>query len=168
MEARAEQKYLVMSPRKLRLVADAVRKMRPVAAVESLTASRKRAAKVLLKVVKQALANAKSGFGVNEEMVVFKEIRVDEGPRYKRMRAGARGMGKPYARRGSHVIVVLYGAEGEKVAGKVKSSPKVVKSGEKLATEEKGAVLARDVEVKMEKEVRQSEVRKIQRRTTHK
>jgi large subunit ribosomal protein L22 len=100
------QKYILTSPRKLRFVADSIRKMDPSEALQTLPYVKKRAAKPIYKALKTAVANATSQ-GVNEEDLILKEIQIGEGPRLKRGRPGARGLWKPYQRKMSHIRIVL-------------------------------------------------------------
>ncbi len=126
MEIKATQKFVRMSPRKLRLVAPLVKNLSPREAIELLPFSRKRAAEPLAKVIKTALANAKQK-GISEADLIFKEIQINEGPRLKRWRPGARGRVKPYQRKMSHIRVVLETKEPEvikKARKKVEESKK--------------------------------------------
>jgi large subunit ribosomal protein L22 len=125
MEAKSVQKYELTSPQKLREVVFMIKKMRPTDAVERLPFTHKKAAAPLVKVVKSAIANAKQK-GANEEDLVFKEIEINEGPRLKRYRAGARGRAKPYKKRMSHIRVVLE----TKVVAKVEAVEKT--DGQKI------------------------------------
>lgn len=100
------QKNILMSPKKLRFVARATKKLSPVEAVEMLPHISRRAAGPLVKVIKSALANAQEK-GVNAEDLEFKEIQVNEGPRLKRGRSVSRGVLHPYKKRMSHIRVVL-------------------------------------------------------------
>ena len=106
MDIIATQKYLIVSPKKLREVADVAKKLSPAKALEVLPFIGKRAADPLSKVIKSAIANAKVK-GEAEGDLVFKEIQISEGPRLKRWRAGAHGRAKPYKKRMSHIRVVL-------------------------------------------------------------
>lgn len=106
MEIRATQKFVRMSPRKLRLVTHLVKKMSPSRALAVLPHLGKRAADPLRKVINTAIANAKEK-KINESDLVFKEIQINEGPRLKRGHAGARGIYKPYQRKISHIRIVL-------------------------------------------------------------
>lgn len=106
------QKYLLESPRKLRLVADMVRKMKPVEATEKLPFVQKRAAGDLAKVIKSAIANAKAQ-GVADTDLIFKEIQIGEGPRLKRGRPASRGMWHPFKKRMAHIRVVLVATKSE-------------------------------------------------------
>lgn len=106
MDFKAEQKYLLMSPQKVRLVVGAIKRLSPKLALESLPLINKRAAGPLIKVIKQAIANAKER-EINEENLIFKEIQVGEGPRLKRGRPVSRGRWHPIVKRMSHIRVVL-------------------------------------------------------------
>jgi len=102
----ATQKYLLMSPRKIRLVVGIIKKMKPAEAIEKLPFVQKRAGAELAKVIKSAMASAKNQ-GVSETDLVIKEIQIGEGPRLKRGRAASRGMWHPFKRRMSHIRVIL-------------------------------------------------------------
>ncbi len=132
MEIKSVQKFVKTSPRKLRLVANLAKKMKPTEAIEALPFSRKRAAAPLVKVIKTAVANAKDR-GLKEENLIFKEIQINEGPSLKRGRAASRGMWHPYKRRMSHIRVVL---EEEKKNEKTLKPKTKVKKKEKLAKKE--------------------------------
>lgn len=110
----AVQKYIRMSPRKLRLIAKAVVKLDPSEALVHLKFTTKNAADPLSKVIKSALANAKTNFGAKPENLRFKEIQVMEGPTYKRWRAVSRGMAHSIMKRTSHIKVVLEEKNGPK------------------------------------------------------
>lgn len=103
---KATQKYLLMSPRKIRAVVAVIKKMKPVEAVEKLPFVQKRAGGELAKVIKSAITSAKNA-GVSETDLIFKEIQIGEGPRLKRGKAVSRGMWHPFKRRMSHIRVVL-------------------------------------------------------------
>jgi large subunit ribosomal protein L22 len=99
-----EQKNVGDSPRKLRLVADMVRKMTPDQAVEILSFTNKAAAPALAKAIKTAVANAGSKEGLS-----FEKIEINEGTKMRRYRVGTagRGRGRAYKRRLSHIKIVL-------------------------------------------------------------
>jgi large subunit ribosomal protein L22 len=106
MDIKAEQKYLLLSPRKIRPVVSLIKKMKPQDAVLQLPFIGKKAAEPLVKVIKQALANARNK-GVSEETLIFKEIQIGEGPRLKRGRPIAKGQWYPIKKRMSHIRVIL-------------------------------------------------------------
>ncbi|MBI2040013.1 50S ribosomal protein L22 [Candidatus Microgenomates bacterium] len=100
------QRYIHTSPRKLRLVADMVRKMEPTKALNFLEFTPKYAAKPLYSAIKTALANAKQR-GIETEKLSFKKLEINESIKMRRYRAGTRGRVKPYKRRMSHIKIVL-------------------------------------------------------------
>ena len=106
MEYRSITKYLRVSPRKVRLVADSVKKLTPIAALTQLSAMPKNAADDLAKAIQSALANAKQK-GIDEGALIFKTIEVGEGPVMKRWRAIRSGSAHGYKKRMSHIRVVL-------------------------------------------------------------
>lgn len=116
MEYRAIQKNITSSPRKLRLVADMIRKMDPYRAVELLQFTNKAAAQPLKKAILTAIANAGK-----KDVLGFVKIEINEAAKLKRYRAGTagRGRGRPYKKRWSHIKIVLTddleeGAKGAK------------------------------------------------------
>lgn len=106
MEVVTIQKYIHTSPRKLRLVADMVRKIEPERAVDILKVTPKNAAKDLARAIKTVLANAKQQ-GMETSEITFKTLEINESIKMRRMRAGTRGRAKPYKRRMSHIKIVL-------------------------------------------------------------
>ena len=104
MEFITIQKNIQNSPRKLRLVAEMIRKMDPYGALEALQFTRNAAAKPLSKAIKTVVANAGSKEGLS-----FKTIEINEGMKMKRYRVGTAGRGrsKPYKKRMSHIKIVL-------------------------------------------------------------
>jgi large subunit ribosomal protein L22 len=110
----AIQKYIRTSPRKLRLIADAVRSLAPAEALRQLRFVDKRAAEPVAKVIRQALANAKQNFGLATEKLIFKTLEINEGPTYKRFRAVSRGTAHSIMKRSSHIRVILEEKNGPK------------------------------------------------------
>lgn len=106
MEYQATAKYVHMSPRKVRLVADSIRKMSPTKAMSLLSFTPKFAAKPLGLVISSALANAKVK-GAKEENLQFGKIEIMGGPAMKRWHAVSRGMAHAYKKRMTHIRVVL-------------------------------------------------------------
>lgn len=119
MQVHSVQKFVRTSPRKLRLVADIARQVKPVEAIEVLPYADKRAAEPLIKVIKSAIANAKV-LGISEDRLFFEQLEINEGPRLKRGRAASRGRWHPYQRKMSHIRVVL----GVKEENQIKKSTK--------------------------------------------
>lgn len=107
MEARSKLRYLRMSPRKVRLVADLVRGRSAEEAIRTLRFTRKAASRPLKKLIESAVANAENNHGLDIDTLWVKEIWVDEGPTLKRYRPRAQGRAFPIHKRTSHVSVVL-------------------------------------------------------------
>ncbi len=107
MSAQASIRYVRMTPRKMRVVANQVRGLAVGKAVDYLTFCRRRAARPLLKLIKSALANADQKGDMDLDNLVVSKLTVDQGPMYKRWMPRARGMATPVLKRTSHVTVVL-------------------------------------------------------------
>lgn len=108
METKAIARYLVVAPRKVRLVADEIRGYSYPEASDILRFIPRKGAQLLLKVLKSARANA--GFlksNVKDTDLYIKKVYVDEGPTLKRFRPRARGRGMQRLKRTSHITVVL-------------------------------------------------------------
>jgi large subunit ribosomal protein L22 len=126
---KSTQKYLIESPRKLRLVVGMVRKMSPLEAIDKLPFIAKRASGDLIKVIKSAVANARNQ-SISDTNLIFKEIQIGEGPRLKRGRAASRGRYHPYKRRMSHIRVILVEKKAEVKAEIKKAEKPLVKEAE--------------------------------------
>lgn len=107
MESRAVIKYIRMSPRKVRRVADMVRGQGVEEALNYLKVLPQAAAKPLAKAIKSAAANAEDVHGLSADGLYIARITADEGPRMKRWQAGPRGRAKPYLKRSTHITVVV-------------------------------------------------------------
>ncbi len=107
MPVRAKIKNLRIAPRKVRLVAEMIRKKSAEEARQILTFTTKKAAPAMLKLLNQAVAGAKTGFQIDEKNLYISRILVDEGPKYKRWMPRARGMATPIYKRTSHVTFIL-------------------------------------------------------------
>jgi large subunit ribosomal protein L22 len=123
MDIIASQKYLLLSPRKIRPVVALIKKLSPVEAVERLPFIAKKASEPLAKVIKQALANARNK-GLADSDLTFKEIQIGEGPRLKRGRPVSRGQWHPIKKRMSHIRVVLQSKSEPKKETKETVEPK--------------------------------------------
>lgn len=116
MLIKAEQKYVRTSPRKLRLVADVIRKVKsPIDAIVFLENIGKRAGEPLAKTIKQALANAKNNLNLPVDTLEVKELQVMGGPIYKRFRIASRRGAHANFKRTSHIRVVLESLDKKEV-----------------------------------------------------
>ncbi len=107
MEVRAVTKYTGISAQKTRLVVDEVRGKGAEEAVVILQFMPQKAAQIVAKTIKSAIANATENFGLEAEDLYISKIMADEAPQRRWRRFGARGRFKPWIRRSSHVTVVL-------------------------------------------------------------
>jgi large subunit ribosomal protein L22 len=113
MEARAVQRYLRRSPRKVRLVADYVRGMNVRMALDKLKFTNHAAALDVSKVITSAAANLKDRFQdelIEDENLKIKTITVDEGPTLKRIQPAPQGRAHPIRKRSCHITVVVTAA----------------------------------------------------------
>jgi large subunit ribosomal protein L22 len=107
MEVIAKARYVRRTPRKTRLVADAVRGLPVSQALTVLEFMPKHAAVDVAKVIKSAAANAEHNFNLNRDDLVVKALMVDEGPTMKRIRPVSRGMAHQYFHRTCHITAVI-------------------------------------------------------------
>lgn len=114
MEIVSRAKHIRISPRKVRLVADAIKKMQPKEALLTLKFMNKAAAEPMYKVLKSAVANAVSTYNLKENGLVIKTIEVNEGPTYKRGLPVSRGRWHEVKKRTSHITIVLEDNSGTK------------------------------------------------------
>ncbi len=107
IEARAVIKYVHISPRKVRRVADMVRGQGVNEALTYLKFLPQAAAKPVAKAIKSAAANAEDVHGLSTDDLYIARITADDGPRLKRWRAGPRGRAKPILKRSAHITAVV-------------------------------------------------------------
>jgi large subunit ribosomal protein L22 len=106
-EVRAQAKYVRMSPRKARLVAEHIRGRSVPEARAVLAFTSREAAGVLQKVLQSAVSNAEANHGIAEDRLYVKATYVDGGPVMKRWRARARGRVARIRKRTCHITVQL-------------------------------------------------------------
>jgi large subunit ribosomal protein L22 len=99
--------YLRIAPRKVRIVADLIRGKKVKEAQNILNFTQKRAAPILLKLLKTAISDAKNNFHLNEKDLYISKILVNEGPKLKRIMPRGRGHFAEIQKKTSHVILVL-------------------------------------------------------------
>ena len=104
---RATARFVPMSPRKVRLVLDAVRGRPVKEALATLRLTPQSASGPVSKLVTSAVANARETYGLEAEELFVAEIAADGGPTQKRGRWGARGRFKPILKRTCHISVAL-------------------------------------------------------------
>lgn len=107
MEAKATAKYVRVSSRKAKLVADLIRGKNLGEALSILALTPNKAAKIIDKVVKSALANAENNHDMNVDNLYIDQIFANQGPTLKRFKAGPQGRAFPIKKRTSHITAVL-------------------------------------------------------------
>ena len=106
--AKAEARYVRVSPQKARLVMDMIRGQQAGDAINILSATNKRIAPAIEKVLRSAIANAENkSQDVDVDRLFIAEAYVNDGPRVKRIRPAPMGRAYRYQRRMAHIVVKL-------------------------------------------------------------
>ena len=168
-EARAVAKFVRTSPRKARLVIDAIKGKRVSEALAMLRFIPNHAAELISKVLISAAANALDGWGAGVEELKVQNILADGGPTLKRVRARAQGRAYRILKRTSHLTVILTDApppvaRQKRIAAPVKPKavpapaapkPENVTLANSTVTEQSGQEVALDTPVTPVEETRQ-------------
>src|SRR5574344_811154 len=110
----ATSKFLIASPTKVRPVADVVKLKSYSEAMAILENMPQKGARLLTKTMKSAAANALNrNKKLDEDMLFVKEIRIDEGPRLKRLWCRGRGRADTLLKRMCHITVIVDEKAGE-------------------------------------------------------
>ena len=112
MEAKAQARYVRVTPTKARRVVDLIRGKQATEAVAVLEFAAQAAGEPVRKVVQSAIANArykaeKASEPIDERLLVVREAYVDEGPTMKRFRPRAQGRAYRIRKRTSHITIVV-------------------------------------------------------------
>ena len=121
MEVRSLYRYARISPLKARDVAREIQGMPVSVALDVLSFTPRKAAHLIGKTLKSALANAENNHELAVDGLVVKEAVVDVGPVFKRYKPRARGSAGPIRKRTSHISIVL---TDEPVAAKKENESK--------------------------------------------
>lgn len=119
-----------MSPRKIRLVIDVIRKMPVDTALDQLRFMNKLAAEPVAKLIKSAIANATSVYDLKRDNLYIKTITSDEGVMLKRWMPRAQGRATSIRKRGCHLNLIL-----AEIKDSGKKEKKVVKAAEPVKLE---------------------------------
>lgn len=104
----------MVSPQRARLVADLIRGKRLEDANRTLLLEKVKSAKIILKLLRSAMANAQQKGQADLDRLYVSELQVNEGPRVKRYMPRAQGRADVRVGRTSHILLKL----GERVAQK--------------------------------------------------
>jgi large subunit ribosomal protein L22 len=107
MEVKASAKYMRISPRKVHKVLGAVKGKPVETALNALKFMPQKAAGILEKVIRSAVANADQHPDIDIDLLVVRNVVADQGPTLKRWRARARGRATRILKRTSHITVIL-------------------------------------------------------------
>ncbi|WP_019134718.1 50S ribosomal protein L22 [Kallipyga massiliensis] len=113
MEARAEAKYVRISPRKVNYICNEIRGKKVDEALTILRFTPKKGAKLLEDVLKSAIANAENNLSLDREDLVVSKAWANDGPTMKRWHPKAKGAAYPILKRTSHIGVVVAEQETE-------------------------------------------------------
>jgi large subunit ribosomal protein L22 len=148
-----------ISPKKLSLVAEMVRRKSVVQADSILRFTTKKAAEIIRKALASAVANAENNFKQDKESLYIEEIVVGKGPTLKRFNPVSRGRAHPILKRMS-MITIKVGVMGEMPAPKASkaeaaeaadTSTKTTKAKAPKTTSEKPKAAAKKSSVKVTK-----------------
>jgi large subunit ribosomal protein L22 len=143
LEAKAVEKYLSMSPRKVKYIIDMVKDKKVEEAMDILTFTPRQAAEAVRKAIQSASANAMENFKeykVHQEDLFIKEIFVTEGPTLKRFKPRARGKADRILKRSSHITVFVTDGKDKAIVEKERAANKKAAKGKvtvEKATKEK-------------------------------
>ena len=107
MEVKSTYKYARISPKKARDVARAIQGMPVSDALDALAYTPRKAAQLVGKTLKSAVANAENNHELIDDELTVKEATVGDGPTFKRFKPRARGSASAIRKRTSHLYIVL-------------------------------------------------------------
>ena len=107
MEVRAVSKYVRISPTKVQKLVGAIKGQPVESGLQILKYMPQKAAGILEKIVRSAVANADQNSDIDVDLLVSRNITADQGPTLKRWKARARGRGTRILKRTSHITVIL-------------------------------------------------------------
>ena len=146
MEVRSIYRYAKISAFKVREVTREIQGLPVSAALDIVAFSPKKAAGLINKTLKSAVANAENNANLKADTLVVKEATAGEGPTMKRMMPRARGSGSRILKRSSHIRIILSDEieikRREKTASK-KGSAKKSGGAEKTSAKKSGAKWAK-------------------------
>jgi large subunit ribosomal protein L22 len=139
MEIRSTYRYARISPFKVREVTREIQGLPVSAALDLLTFTPKKAAFLISKTLKSAIANAENNANLKPDGLVVKEATVGEGPTFKRIMARARGSASRILKRTSHIRIVLSDEIPIETREKRKAKQKAEKKSAKKETKSETA-----------------------------
>lgn len=129
MEAKSITRYIHFSPYKARLVVDQIRGKKTEEALNILNFSKKKAAKIIGKTLRSAMANAQTNHSMNLEALYVSKAFVDQGPTWTRYMPRAMGRATLVTKPTSHITVVV--KESEEILKKIAAEQAVKEEAKK-------------------------------------
>ena len=131
MEVTSTTKFVRLSPKKARDVAREIQGLPVATALDILTFTPRKAAQLISKTLRTAIADAEHNFSLDVGSLIIKEAVIGAGPSLRRFKPRAKGAAGPILRRTSHIRIVLTGAPPEKkprkkAAKSAKAEPEAV------------------------------------------
>jgi large subunit ribosomal protein L22 len=142
MEARAQARFVRVTPMKARRVVDLIRGLPAADAQAVLRFAPQDASEPVGKVLDSAIANATNNHNLDPTSLVVAEAYVDEGPTMRRFRPRAQGRAFRIRKRTSHITVVLEDLDAVALAKAPAKKAAAKKAPAKKATAEKPAAKA--------------------------
>ena len=112
--ARAQARFVRVTPQKARRVIDMIRGMNAQEAQTLLRFAPQAASEPIGKVVGSAIANATNNYNLDGRTLVITQAFVDEGPTMKRFRPRAQGRASQILKRTSHITIVVESVDSQK------------------------------------------------------
>ncbi len=131
MEVRSVYKYARISPKKARDVAREIQGLSVSDALDALNFTPRKAAFLIGKTLKSAVANAENNHDLVAEALHVKEANISQGPMFRRFKPRARGSASAIRKRTSHIFIILTDEIGiEEKAGRSRGPKKKEKPGD--------------------------------------
>ncbi len=125
IEVKAKLKHVRISPKKMRLVANSIRGLDVLSALDRLKVVFKKSSPVFAKLLISAIANAKDIYNIKEEDLKIKSIVVNKGVSLSRWKPAAFGRAHPFKKHASHLDIVLTVKKGVKIDKKIKDDKEI-------------------------------------------
>lgn len=159
MEIKVKTKFIRMSSKKLRLVANLIRGAQVDIALNQLKFANKKAAEPIAKLLNSAIASAVHDYEMDKHNLLVKEIRIDEGGMLKRWTPKAHGSATPIRKRLSHINLSVSELKDTGITAAKKkevdapiSLEEMVKEGDKAAKSDKTKEVKKDSGKDMKKD----------------
>jgi len=152
MESLTYLKNVKLSPKKLRMYLDSVKKLSPQDALDYLMYTTHKPGQFYYKAIHSAINNATQTLKVSANMLQFKLFTIEEGQAIRRFRAGSRGMVRPFKRRLAHIKIILVEKKSDK-STKVLKSEGAKEEVKKLPEKKETKVVKKEVKKTSKKEV---------------